>query len=51
MIRLEGAYLAVKDAKFALTLTHAGLALTIGTCQDKVASMIVLRASTLLKIH
>lgn len=51
MIRLEGACLVVKDAIYALTLTHAGLALTIGTCQEKVASMIVLRASSLAKIH
>ncbi len=51
MINFKGACLVVQDAKYVLILTLAGLALTIGTYQDKVASIIVLRASSLAKIH
>jgi hypothetical protein len=51
MISLEGAYLAVKDAKFVQSLTHAGHVKMIGTFREKGALIIVLRANTLQRIQ
>jgi hypothetical protein len=50
MISLEGAYLAVKDAKFVQSLTHAGHVKMIGTFREKGASIIVLRVNILQRI-
>ena len=51
MINREGACLAVKDAKYALSLTHAGLAWIIGTFREMGASISALRAIILERNH
>ena len=51
MMSLEGACLAVKDAKYAQSHIHAGHVKMIGTFLEKVASINVLRVNILPRIQ